>query len=100
MSPKNYDGTHERILLSARKFFLEYGYEKANLRELCKDAGITTGAFYRHFKDKDDLFSALVKPAHDNFLRVNSDGNNRGFSSLTVNDAYRNNIHSITAKCF
>ncbi len=28
------------------------------------------------------MFSALVKPAHDNFLRVNSDGNNRGFNSL------------------
>ncbi len=82
MPAKNFDGTHKKILQSARKFFLEFGYEKANLRELCKDAGITTGAFYRHFKDKEDLFSTLVKPAHDNFLRVNSDGNNRGFSSL------------------
>ncbi len=82
MSPKNYDGTHEKILLSARKFFLEYGYEKANLRELCRDAGITTGAFYRHFKDKEELFSSLVKPAYDDFFKINADGNNRGLNSL------------------
>ena len=43
--------------------FLRNGYERTNLRDLCGEAGVTTGAFYRHFKDKEALFSALVEPA-------------------------------------
>ncbi len=82
MQQRNYDATHEKILQSGKGFFLELGYEGANLRDICKDAGITTGAFYRHFKDKEDLFSALVQPAYDAFFRVNADGNNRGFNNL------------------
>lgn len=58
-----YEITHEKIMESGKKLFLENGYERTNLRELCKGAGITTGAFYRHFEDKAALFSALVEPA-------------------------------------
>ena len=43
--------------------FLRKGYERTNLRELCKGAGITTGAYYRHFPDKASLFATLVEPA-------------------------------------
>ena len=63
MAVGTYEITHEKILESGKKLFLENGYERTNLRELCKGAGITTGAFYRHFEDKAALFSALVEPA-------------------------------------
>lgn len=59
---KDFDKTHRDILESAKKEFLEKGFTNANLRVLCKDAGITTGAFYRHFSDKAALFNALVEP--------------------------------------
>ena len=59
---KDYEGTHLRIINSAKKEFLEKGFINANLREISKNAGITTGAFYRHFQDKEALFDALVEP--------------------------------------
>lgn len=59
---KDYEGTHMRIINSAKKEFLEKGFINANLREISKNAGITTGAFYRHFQDKEALFDALVDP--------------------------------------
>lgn len=62
MSNGTYEITHKNILESGRKLFLKNGYERTNLRELCKGAGITTGAYYRHFTDKEALFSALVEP--------------------------------------
>ena len=34
---------------------------KASLRNICKEAGVTTGALYFFFKDKEDLFAALVE---------------------------------------
>ena len=46
MSNGNYQETHERILKSGLAAFLEEGFEKANLRRICKAAGATTGAFY------------------------------------------------------
>jgi len=52
----NFDDTHSKILDCGRKHFLKNGFEKASLRDICKDAGVTTGAFYRHFNDKNELF--------------------------------------------
>lgn len=53
--------TRERLLKVAKDEFLELGYEKASMRKICKKAGVTTGALYFFFKDKNDLFAALVK---------------------------------------
>lgn len=53
--------TKERLLASARSEFMEKGYMKASLRKICADAGVTTGALYFFFKDKEDLFGTLVK---------------------------------------
>lgn len=52
--------TKEKIIKSGKKQFLEKGYENANLRKICKDAGVTTGAFYKNFFDKEELFESLV----------------------------------------
>lgn len=53
--------TRKKLLECAKKEFLEKGYMKASLRNICKDAGVTTGALYFFFKDKEDLFGALVE---------------------------------------
>lgn len=53
--------TKERILESARREFLEKGYMKASLRTICKNAGVTTGALYFFFQDKEDLLRELVE---------------------------------------
>jgi len=56
----DYEKTHELILESAMKTFSEVGFRDASIRKICKDAGVTNGAFYAHFESKDALFSALV----------------------------------------
>ena len=52
--------TRNKLLLSAREEFIEKGYMKASLRNICKNAGVTTGALYFFFEDKEDLFDAVV----------------------------------------
>lgn len=59
----DYDKTHARILESAAKRFMEDGFADASVRQICKDAGVTNGAFYAHFESKEDLFAKLVEPA-------------------------------------
>lgn len=53
--------TREKLLDSAKQEFLEKGYMKASLRTICKNAGVTTGALYFFFQDKEDLLKQLVE---------------------------------------
>lgn len=55
--------TKKKILDSAMAEFLDKGFMNASLRTIASNAGLTTGAMYRHFKDKDALFCALVDDA-------------------------------------
>lgn len=58
--------TKEKLLASAKTEFMEKGYSKASLRKICANAGVTTGALYFFFKDKEDLFRSIVeKPLRD-----------------------------------
>ena len=52
--------TQERILKSALHLFAEQGYEHTGVSQICRNAGISKGAFYHHFCSKDDLFLRLL----------------------------------------
>lgn len=54
------ESTLGRILQSAKQEFLEKGFLNASLRNIVKNAGVTTGAFYRYYDSKELLFAALV----------------------------------------
>lgn len=84
-----YELTHKKILDSGKANFLNDGYERANLRKICKDAGVTTGAFYRHFEDKEDLFVSLVQPLADEILSFYSKFEKESFESLDKDRASR-----------
>ena len=79
---KGFDVTHENILKSGKINFLNDGYERANLRKICKDAGVTTGAFYRHFEDKEALFVALVEPLAKEILDLYTKFEEESFRSI------------------
>lgn len=54
--------TLESIEQAAIQEFLEKGFQGASLRQIVKNAGVTTGAFYGYFSSKEALFNALVEP--------------------------------------
>ncbi len=51
----------DKLIKCAKKVFLEKGFTKASLRKISSDAGLTTGAVYFFFKDKDGLLGAIVE---------------------------------------
>lgn len=53
--------TRDNLLRCAKQEFLEKDYMQASLRNICKNAGVTTGALYFFFQDKEDLFANLVQ---------------------------------------
>lgn len=62
--------TRNKLLQSARAEFLEKGYMKASLRTICKNAGVTTGALYFFFQDKEDLFESIAKETINNIWQM------------------------------
>ena len=69
----DYQLTHQKILESAMKHFTEVGFRDASIRNICHDAGVTNGAFYVHFKSKEELFSALVDETINGFTQSYED---------------------------
>ena len=57
----NENESREKLILCAKKEFMEKGFEKASLRAISAAAGLTTGAVYFFFKDKNGLFGAVVE---------------------------------------
>ena len=49
-----------RIMDSAREEFLALGFERASLKSICQRAGVTTGALYKRYAGKEELFRAVV----------------------------------------
>lgn len=52
--------TRSLILDTAERVFSEAGVSRTSLSEIARAAGLTRGAIYWHFKDKADLFQAMV----------------------------------------
>lgn len=52
--------TRDRILDTAEQVFCERGVAGTSLADIADAAGLTRGAIYWHFKNKGDLFSALL----------------------------------------
>ncbi|MGN0350156.1 MAG: TetR family transcriptional regulator, partial [Roseburia sp.] len=51
--------TRQRLIECAKAEFLEKDYQHASLRKICESAGVTTGAFYFSFENKEALFRAI-----------------------------------------
>lgn len=55
----------EALLGAGRTLLKQISYEGLSVSDLCSEAGLTTGAFYRRFESKDAFFQALQRLALD-----------------------------------
>ena len=62
--------TREKILNAAKREFLEKGFAGTNVRAAAQRAGVTTGALYNLFKNKDGIFESLVGGVFNEFLNI------------------------------
>ncbi len=60
--------TQENILRAGKEEFLKKGFLEASLRNIVKQAGVTTGAFYGYYRSKEELFDALVEEQETYFI--------------------------------
>lgn len=55
----------QAILDAAADTFARNGYDSVSLRAVAETVGLSHGAIYGYFKDKDELFEALVQQSFD-----------------------------------
>lgn len=106
--------TRNAILDAAEIVFKEHGVSRTSLAEVAAAAGVTRGAVYWHFKNKADLFDAMIQRVFDPFeaklaeLQANDDANpidmlrklTRHFFDRIVNDPrYSRVIEIVWHKC-
>ena len=53
--------SREAILQAAQRLFVEKGYPGISMREIADAVGVTKAALYYHFRDKEQLFLALLE---------------------------------------
>jgi TetR/AcrR family transcriptional regulator, transcriptional repressor of aconitase len=61
VSQDQLEARRHEILAAARGCFARYGYEGATVRRLEEATGLSRGAIFHHFRDKDSLFLAVAE---------------------------------------
>jgi AcrR family transcriptional regulator len=59
-----------RVLDAARPLFVEHGYKGVSMQQIADAVGIHKATLYHHFRDKDDLFAAVV---HEEMRQMRAD---------------------------
>lgn len=59
-TPAPQDSTRDRILKAAEDIFLEKGFQKATIRDICSAAHANVAAVNYHFQDKEGLYISVV----------------------------------------
>lgn len=62
--------TIQRLVSIARMHFAEKGYANVSLEEVVKEANLTRGAVYHHFKNKEGLFAAVFETVQQEIAEV------------------------------
>jgi AcrR family transcriptional regulator len=70
--------TRRQLLQAALKSFADRGYAATSVQEIVDAARVSKPALYYYFKDKAELFAALVEKAHDERYRLMQNAADKG----------------------
>jgi AcrR family transcriptional regulator len=68
--PDRGEATRDALLAAARVLFAERGYAEVATEEVVRRAGVTRGALYHYFRDKQDLFRAVFEQTEAEIMQT------------------------------
>ena len=90
----------KRILSSASKLFVHYGFDKTTVSDIAREAGVSKGAIYLHFKSKEELLESLIvhelKVYAEKWLQLIEEDPDGG----TIGGMYKNSLYALSASDF
>lgn len=84
--------TRHKLLDAAEYLFQQQGVSRTSLQDIARHAGATRGAVYWHFKDKADLFNAMMERVT---LPMEESFNHEGTGPEEASDTSANALHRI-----
>ncbi len=61
-------GPRQRILDAARSLFEDFGFRRASIADIAREAGVSVGTLYRYFENKEDIFLAVMRQATEDWV--------------------------------
>ena len=88
MHSKTFD-RKEQLITAALEEFINKDYEKASLNSIIKNANLSKGVFYYHFKNKESLYIALLEDAtKKKWEYINSKTANKDYNAMDIFDRF------------
>ena len=72
---------HRRILQAARGEFLQKGFKDTSMRTISRLSGVTLSNIYNYFRDKDEIFRAVLTPLLNAFEQLFAEHNSDDYMS-------------------
>src|SRR4051795_5263295 len=85
------EATQRKLVRVGRDLFARRGFAGVATEEIVRGAGVTRGALYHHFRDKRDLFAAVVEQVEQEVLERVAE------AALTESDAWEQQRAAIGA---
>lgn len=60
----------DMVISAALEIFPEKGFQGTTIEDICKSTGIAQGTIYIHFKNKTDVFKAVLEKIRDDFFSL------------------------------
>ena len=84
--------TKELIVKVAKAEFIAHGYTNTTLRKVASKCNITATAIYRHFRDKEEIFQAVIRPFIEKLNKVSNEIEKTDYDLL-----FNNNVEQVWA---
>jgi TetR/AcrR family acrAB operon transcriptional repressor len=88
------------ILGAAARLIIHYGYDKTTMGDIAKEAGIGRGLVYLHFKNKDEIFEALLAREFQKYVQAWLEHIEQDPKGGTIGGIYRSVLYAINANPF
>ncbi|MEY3370526.1 MAG: hypothetical protein RLZZ361_1196 [Cyanobacteriota bacterium] len=81
--------TKQKILSTAKNVFAKKGFHQVKVKDITDSAGLGYGTFYLYFKDKKEVFYALVEQVEDELYTASEGGSDLNLEYERGRSSYR-----------
>jgi AcrR family transcriptional regulator len=100
MTKSDNEEREQRILNAAVDLFVHYGYDKTTVDDIARQAGVSKGAIYLHFKSKDALLEGLVVREMTTYAEKWLELVEADPEGGTIAGMYKNSLYALSSSAF